>query len=58
MTQSTKWPRLKVLYMSGYTDNVIAQLGVLEEGVNFNGKPFSPESLVRNVRAVLEQKDG
>ena len=46
-------PEIKVLFMSGYTDNVIAHHGVLEEGVQFIEKPFSPEKLARKVRAVL-----
>jgi two-component system cell cycle sensor histidine kinase/response regulator CckA len=48
-------PGLKVLYMSGYTDNVIAQRGVLEEGTAFIQKPFSVQILAAKVREVLEQ---
>ena len=44
---------LKVLYMSGYTDNVIAHRGVLEEGVAFIQKPFNVLSLASKVREVL-----
>jgi CheY-like chemotaxis protein len=47
-------PGLKVLYMSGYTENVIASRGVLDEGVNFIQKPFAPTSLAAKVREVLE----
>ncbi len=47
-------PRLKVIYMSGYTDNAIARHGVLEPGVPFLQKPFSPKDLARKVRAVLD----
>jgi len=46
-------PGLKVLFMSGYTDDVILQHGILEEGVQFIEKPFSPEELARRVRAAL-----
>jgi len=49
------YPNLKVLYMSGYTANVIAHRGVLDEGVNFVQKPFSVEILAMKVRAVLNQ---
>ena len=46
-------PSLKTLYMSGYTANVIAQHGILEEGVMFLQKPFSREALAKKVREAL-----
>jgi two-component system cell cycle sensor histidine kinase/response regulator CckA len=45
---------LKVLYMSGYTDDLIAYHGVLDEGTTFLQKPFTVHSLLQKVRAVLE----
>jgi PAS domain S-box-containing protein len=47
-------PTLKVLFTSGYTEDVVAQHGVLAEGVEFLPKPYSPDSLARRVREVLE----
>lgn len=47
------YPELKVLYISGYTDDVIAAHGVLEEGVSFIQKPFSPDDFVHKIRDVL-----
>src|SRR5262249_44573906 len=46
--------RLKTLFMSGYTDETIAHHGVLDPGVAFLQKPFSPVSLARKVRAALD----
>ncbi len=46
-------PNLKVLFMSGYTADVIASRGVLEEGMHFLGKPFSCEELALKVRETL-----
>ena len=46
-------PELRVLFMSGYTDEVISQHGVLDPGVNFIQKPFSPHALVSRIREVL-----
>ncbi|MBI2433888.1 MAG: response regulator, partial [Candidatus Hydrogenedentes bacterium] len=45
-------PSLKVLYMSGYTDNAIVNHGVLEEGTQFVGKPFTSAQLTQKVREV------
>lgn len=46
-------PRLKTLFMSGYTANVIAHRGVLDEGVHFIQKPFSRESMATQIREAL-----
>jgi PAS domain S-box-containing protein len=48
-------PGLRVLYMSGYTDNVIAHRGVIDGGVNFIQKPFAVQALAGKVRQVLDQ---
>jgi DNA-binding NtrC family response regulator len=48
------YPNLKRLFMSGYTANIIAHHGVLDEGVNFIQKPFSREQLSVKVREVLD----
>jgi two-component system cell cycle sensor histidine kinase/response regulator CckA len=47
-------PTMKVLYMSGYTDSLIAGHGVMEEGVHLLHKPFTEEVLIRKVREVLD----
>lgn len=46
-------PGLKRLYMSGYTADVIAHQGVLEPGVHFIAKPFTPAELAAKIRAAL-----
>lgn len=48
------FPDTKVLFMSGYTANVIAHRGVLYDGVNFIQKPFSKNELAAKVREVLD----
>jgi PAS domain S-box-containing protein len=48
-------PGLRVLYMSGYTDGVLVRDGVLEEGLAFLQKPFSPFTLLGKVREVLDR---
>ena len=47
-------PETNVLYMSGYTDDAIVHHGVLVEGTAFIGKPFSPDTLARKVREILD----
>ncbi len=54
----SRWPRLEVLFMSGYTGDEIAKHGVLEEGTHFLAKPFTVDSLLRRVRDVLDARPG
>ncbi len=49
-------PQTRVLFMSGYTDDALAQHGVLEPGLWFIEKPFSPVRLARKVREVLDTR--
>jgi PAS domain S-box-containing protein len=51
----TLQPTLSVLFMSGYTDDVIAPHGVLEPGTSFVEKPFSQETLARKAREALDR---
>jgi signal transduction histidine kinase/ActR/RegA family two-component response regulator len=48
-----KWPNLKVLYMSGYTDSVVLDSGFIDPAVHFLQKPFTPDLLASAVREVL-----
>jgi two-component system cell cycle sensor histidine kinase/response regulator CckA len=50
------YPDLKILFTSGYTDDAIAQHGVLDAGVAFLSKPYSPATLARKVRAMLDNE--
>jgi two-component system cell cycle sensor histidine kinase/response regulator CckA len=50
-----RWPALKVIYMSGYTEEAIAHHGVLDPGIAFLHKPFTAETLERKIREVLDR---
>jgi two-component system cell cycle sensor histidine kinase/response regulator CckA len=52
---TSRRPDLKVLYMSGYTDNTVFAQGVHVESVSFLQKPFTPDSLAAKVHTVLQQ---
>jgi len=47
-------PGIKVLFMSGYTDDAVLHFGGLEPGVEFLQKPFSAEELAHRVRSLLD----
>lgn len=49
-----KIPDLKIIFMSGYTDDRIGKHGVLEDGINFIAKPISYMELSKKVRFVLD----
>ncbi|NLH50965.1 MAG: response regulator [Myxococcales bacterium] len=53
---TARQPGLKVLYTSGYSEEIIAQHGVLREGIRFMEKPYSPPALARKIREVLTKE--
>jgi len=51
-------PETRVLYLSGYTDDVVLRNGVLQPGTAFLQKPFTPEVLLQKVRSLLDPTPG
>ncbi len=51
---SRLYPTIRILFMSGYTEDTIATQGILEEGVSLLQKPFTPSGMARRVREVLD----
>lgn len=52
-----KNPGLKVLFMSGYTDDAIVHHGILNDDISFIQKPFTPTRLLRKIRSVLDEEE-
>jgi len=50
-----QYPDIKVMYISGYTNESLTSRGVLEEGVELIQKPFASSDLIRQVRTVLDE---
>jgi YesN/AraC family two-component response regulator len=47
-------PEMKVLFMSGYTEDAVVRHGILHEQVNFLQKPYSPLMLAKKIRELLK----
>ncbi|HHM23981.1 MAG TPA: PAS domain-containing sensor histidine kinase [Bacteroidetes bacterium] len=51
------WPRLRVIFMSGYPQEAVSKQGVLEPGLAFIQKPFTPQVLLQKIREVLDSRE-
>jgi two-component system, cell cycle sensor histidine kinase and response regulator CckA len=48
-----QWPHLPVVFMTGYTDDIVSRRGLLDDGVPFLEKPLSPDTITRKMQEVL-----
>ncbi len=55
-SSSVTRPDIKVLYVSGYSDNDIGDHGVVDSTIDLLQKPFTPQTLARKVRDVIEER--
>jgi DNA-binding NarL/FixJ family response regulator len=51
---SVRYPEIRVLFMSGYTDDAVVRHGLLAAGRAFLQKPFTPDAFTRKVREILD----
>ena len=51
---SVKFPEIKILYMSGYSEEITGFHPMLDKKAIFIGKPFSPNKLLRKIREILD----
>jgi CheY-like chemotaxis protein len=54
---SRRWPALRILFMSGYTEHTMLSRGLLDPGARLLGKPFRKLDLARAVRRALDDED-
>jgi CheY-like chemotaxis protein len=52
----SRWPEMRIIFISGYADEAIIRQGVLETDAQFLQKPFAPEALAKKVRNILDGK--
>jgi two-component system, cell cycle sensor histidine kinase and response regulator CckA len=50
-------PNMRVLFMSGYSENAITKDGALSNGLSYIAKPFAPEALAQKVRTLLGESN-